>query len=223
MNLISLLRFTLIGILLCLLIGGSIFAPRELQANLLEIQQFVLAHEKWAVLIFFGFYILSMLMVFFPVAALTLLGGFLFGPVLGGICNLFGSLLCAVLAFLSSRYFISDWVAQRAGVKLNLVIEGVTREGWQFVALIRLIPVLPFHILNAALGLTRIRFWEYTLATFIFMMPVKLTYTYIGSLGEDFVRHPEQISMTKLTLALSLMIGVGFLPWIFKKIKNSKS
>ena len=222
MNLISVLRFILITILLCVLVVASIFAPGELKANLLEIQQFVSAHKQWSVLIFFGFYLLSLLMVFFPIAVLTLLGGFLFGPVLGGICNLLGSLLCAVLAFLSSRYFMSAWVAERAGVKLNLVIEGVTREGWRFVALIRLIPVLPFHLLNAALGLTRIRLGEYTLATFIFMMPVKLTYTYIGSLGEDFVRHPEQISMTKLMLAVSLMIVVGFLPWVFKKIRHSK-
>jgi uncharacterized membrane protein YdjX (TVP38/TMEM64 family) len=222
MNFVTLLRYSLIAILVCGLVTASIFAPRELQANLLEMQQFVHQHKQWAILAFFGLYIISMLLVFCPVAILTLLGGFLFGPILGGFCNLFGSLLCAVLAFLASRYFISEWVAERAGVKLNLLIEGVTKEGWRFIALIRLIPVLPFHLLNAALGLTKIRLGEYTLATFIFIMPVKLTYTYIGSLGENFVRNPEQISIGKLIFAVSLMVGVGFLPWIFKKFRSPK-
>jgi uncharacterized membrane protein YdjX (TVP38/TMEM64 family) len=211
-----------IAILICVLLAASILAPRELQAHLLAIQDFVEQHYVLSVLAFFGLYIISMLLIFFPVAVLTLLGGFLFGPIWGGIFTVVGSLLCALTTFIVSRYFMSHWVEQRAGMRLKLIMDGVTREGWRFVALVRLVPILPFHILNALLGLTRIRFWEYTFATFIFMLPVKLTYTYVGSLGEDFVRHPDQLPLTKLMLASSLMIVVGCLPWFLRRFRRRR-
>lgn len=207
-------------ILAVLLLAASIFAPRELHAHLLEIKLFVAEHPVWAPLIFLGFYLIGLLLVFFPVAVLTLLGGFLFGSVWGAVYNILGSLICALLAFIASRYFLSDWVREKGGLKLRVIMDGVSREGWRFVAIVRLIPILPFHLLNALLGLTKIGIIQYTFISLLFMAPVKLTYTYIGSLGEDFVLNPGQLPITKLVVAVSLMIGVGCLPFLIKRIRG---
>ena len=207
-------------LLLLLLLAASIFAPRELQSHLLEIKLFVAQHPVWSPLVFLGLYLIGLMLVFFPVAVLTLLGGFLFGPIWGSVYNILGSLTCALLAFIASRYFLSHFVRERAGVKLRVIMDGVSHEGWRFVAVIRLIPILPFHLLNALLGLTRIGIVQYTFVSLIFMAPVKLTYTYIGSLGEDFVLNPGQLPITKLVVAVSLMTGIACLPFLIKRIRR---
>ncbi|WP_232220416.1 VTT domain-containing protein [Legionella tunisiensis] len=62
----------------------------------------------------------------------------------------------------------TDWFASRRGPKINKLISGVERSGWQFVALIRLIPIIPFNLVNYGLGLTQIKFRHYVITTFIF-------------------------------------------------------
>ena len=80
-------------------------------------------------------------------------------------------LLGATLAFLMARVIGADWMAQRLGGRLRRVIDGVAAEGWRFVALMRLVPLVPFNLLNYALGLTRISLPAYVLASAICMLP----------------------------------------------------
>ena len=82
--------------------------------------------------------------------------GALFGPLWGTVVNLVGGTLGAALAFLAARYLAADWVARRAGGRLRQVVEGVEAEGWRFVALVRLVPLIPFNLAKYALGLRRI-------------------------------------------------------------------
>ena len=50
-----------------------------------------------------------------------------------------------------------DWVEERLSGRLARIKAGVDAEGWRFVAFVRLVPIIPFNLLNYALGLTRIR------------------------------------------------------------------
>ena len=86
---------------------------------------------------------------------LGLAGGALFGPVWGTVCNLVGATLGATAAFLLARIAAGEWVARRAVGRLRRLMEGVTAE-WRFVALMRLVPLVPFNLLNYARGLTGI-------------------------------------------------------------------
>ena len=81
--------------------------------------------------------------LFLPGAVITLAGGALFGPVWGTLWNLSGATLGALLAFLIARHLGADWVAQRAGPRLRNLNEGVSAEGWRFVAFVRLVPLFP--------------------------------------------------------------------------------
>ena len=112
-----------------------------------------------------------------PGLLLTFAGGVLFGPVYGSVYNLTGATLGATLAFLTARYIAHDWVTEHTGKRAGQLIAGVEREGWRFVALTRLVPVLPFNLLNYALGLTNIRLSHYIVTSFIFMIPSCAAYT----------------------------------------------
>ena len=65
--------------------------------------------------------------------------------------------------------------------KFAAIDEAVAREGFKIVFLLRLSPVFPFNLLNYALGLTKIPFWKYALASALGMIPGGLTYVYLGS------------------------------------------
>ena len=72
------------------------------------------------------------------------------------VWNLAGATLGATAAFLLARTVAGEWVARRVGGRLRRLVDGVTAEGWRFVALMRLVPLVPFNLLNYALGLTGI-------------------------------------------------------------------
>ncbi len=148
---------------------------------------------------------------FLPGSILTLLGGALFGPVAGTFYNLTGATIGAILAFLIARYLAYDWVEKKTGGRLKQLLLGVQDEGWRFVAFTRLVPLLPFNLLNYALGLTAIRFLHYVIATYIFMLPGALAYTYLGYIGKEAATGGDNL-IQKVMIAVTLLGIVAFLP-----------
>ncbi len=158
--------------------------------------------------------------VFLPGSVMTLAGGALFGPVLGTLYNLIGATIGATLAFLLARYLASDWVEQKTGGRLNRLKEGVEQEGWRFVAFVRLVPLFPYNLLNYALGLTRLRLTHYIIASFLFMLPGALAYTYLGYAGREAITGGEGL-IQKGLLALALLAMAAFLPRMINMWRHS--
>ena len=157
--------------------------------------------------------------LFLPGSVITLAGGALFGPVLGTFYNLTGATLGAVLAFLISRYLASDWIEDKAGGRVKQLINGVEGEGWRFVAFVRLVPLFPFNLLNYALGLTKIRLLHYLIATYVFMLPGTIAYTYLGYAGREAIGGGERL-IQKILIALALLAVVAFLPRVIGNIRR---
>jgi uncharacterized membrane protein YdjX (TVP38/TMEM64 family) len=156
--------------------------------------------------------------LFLPGAIITLAGGALFGPIWGTVYNLTGATAGAALAFLAARYLASDWVQRKAGGRTRQLVQGVEKEGWRFVAFVRLVPLFPFNLLNYALGLTRISLAQYIVASFVFMLPGALAYTYLGYAGREALGGGEA-TMQKALLALALLGTVAFLPRLVKRLR----
>ena len=157
--------------------------------------------------------------LFLPGAVITLAGGALFGPVWGTLWNLSGATLGALLAFLIARHLGADWVARRAGPRLRSLNDGVSAEGWRFVALVRLVPLFPFNLLNYALGLTRIPLLAYVLASAIFMLPGALAYTWLGYAGREALAGGEGI-VRNILIALALVSALAFLPRLIRRLRT---
>jgi uncharacterized membrane protein YdjX (TVP38/TMEM64 family)/rhodanese-related sulfurtransferase len=168
-------------------------------------------------IVFMAIYALGTVL-FLPGSIITLAGGALFGPVWGTVYNLTGATAGAAVAFLAARYLASDWVHRRAGGRTRQLIEGVEKEGWRFVAFVRLVPLFPFNLLNYALGLTRISLAQYIVASFVFMLPGAIAYTYLGYAGREALGGGEGM-MQKGLLALALLGTVAFLPRLVKRLR----
>jgi len=207
---ILLLVFIVVGITLAVIFRD------QLDVNV--IQNWIEEAGSAAPLLFMFVYIVGTVF-FFPGAVLTLLGGALFGPVLGTVYNLTAATIGAMLSFLVARYLASDWVEKKTGGKLKQLMDGVEKEGWRFVAFTRLVPLFPFNLLNYGLGLTKIKFSHYSIATYIFMLPGAIAYTYLGYIGKEAATGGEGL-IQKAMLALALLGLVAFLPRLIGSIRK---
>lgn len=161
-------------------------------------------------------------LLFLPGSVFALAGGALFGPVWGTLWNLLGASLGASLAFVVARYLAFDWVARRIGGRLVQMFSGIEAEGWRFVAVVRLVPLFPFNLLNYALGLTRIPFTHYVLASLVCMLPGAVAYTWFGYAGNDVLSGSETAVRDGL-LALGVLALVAFLPRLVRRCPAAKA
>jgi len=186
--------------LVWLLYGGRLTAP-EIEAGIRELGLF-------APLVFVATFALATVF-FVPGSLFGLAGGMLFGPLWGTAWNLTGGTIGAVLAFLAARFGAGDWIAANAAGRLKTILAGVEAEGWRFVALARLVPIVPFTLLNYLLGLTRIPFSHYVVTTLACMVPGALAYAWLGHAGRA-VMAGENDALRYGTLGLAMLAIVAF-------------
>lgn len=160
--------------------------------------------------------------VMVPGSIFDLVGGALFGPYLGSALNLAGGSLGAVLAFLVARYVARDWVEARAGRRTKSIIKSVDADGWQFVAFVRLVPIFPYNVMNYLLGLTRIPFHHYLIATVVFMSPSTIIYTWIGVAGREALAGDAN-NLRYALLALGLLGVMLMVPRFYKRYRRTRS
>ena len=156
--------------------------------------------------------------LFFSGALLSLAGGALFGPVWGTVFNLSGAVAGSALAFLIARTLGGDWIARRLGGRLKRVIEGVEAEGWRFVALTRLVPLVPFNLLNYALGLTRIPLASYVVASAVCMLPGAIAFTWLGYAGRSAAAGDASALRYGL-FGLGGLAAIAFLPRLVRRFR----
>lgn len=213
----KLLRF---GLLITLIIGISLAFIYRDQLDTVALESWVNEAGIAGPLVFMLIYIVGTVF-FFPGSILTLIGGALFGPVLGTFYNLTSATIGAAISFLIARYLMSDWVEKKTGGRLKRLKDGIENEGWRFVAFVRLVPLFPFNLLNYALGLTRIRFSHYVIATYICMLPGGFAYTYLGYAGKEIVAGDDVTQIMQIVLlALALLAVVFFLPRLISAMRK---
>lgn len=211
----KILRFGLSMVLIAGIIAMVVYRD-QLDATVLE--DWVKSAGVLGPVLFMVLYAIGTIL-FFPGSILTLAGGALFGPVWGTVFNLTGATIGAAISFVLARHLLSDWVESKTGGRMKQLKDGVENEGWRFVAFVRLVPLFPFNILNYALGITRIKFWHYVIATYIFMLPGAIAYTYIGYIGKEAATGGEGL-IQKSLLGLALLAIVSFLPRLISTLRQ---
>lgn len=139
----------------------------------------------WGPLAFIGGYALATVALV-PGSLLTLAAGAVFGVAAGTAYVFAGAVLGTTLAFLLARRAARQAVERRiAGdPRFERIDAAVARNGRKIVFLLRLSPLLPYNLLNYALGLTRVRLTDYVVAS-VGMLPGTLLYVYSGRVIGD--------------------------------------
>ncbi|KAL3507983.1 hypothetical protein ACH5RR_033365 [Cinchona calisaya] len=122
-----------------------------------------------------------------PASILTLGGGYLFGLPVGFVADSLGATIGAAAAFLLGRTIGRTFVISKLKdyPRFQAVAIAIQRSGFKIVLLLRLVPLLPFNMLNYLLSVTPVPFGEYLLASWLGMMPITLALVYVGTTLKD--------------------------------------
>ena len=143
---------------------------------------------------------------------LTVVGGIVFGTVTGFCLSSLATTLGGTVALYSTRYLFHDLVRRRFTGQVDMVNKGIEKEGAFYLFGLRMIPVIPFWLLNLVVGLTSMRVSVFMLATFCGMIPVLLILSYTGNeLGDIGSFSFAEVFTPGLILALSLLASLPFL------------
>lgn len=162
---------------------------------------------------------------------LTLVYGWYFGVLRGVLLVSFASTTGATLAFLLSRFLFRDAITRRFGDRLDKFNQALEREGPFFLFTLRLIPAVPFFVINAVMGLTPIRTRTFWWVSQLGMLPGTSVYVYAGSSVPDLQRLADQglsavFSPSRLTQIVIAFAVLGIFPlavrWLGKLLSPAK-
>lgn len=149
-----------------------------------QLQQVLQQTGGWAPVLYIGLFVL-LPAFFFPVAVLALAGGLLFGLWWGSVYTFIGAVLNCALMFLLARYVGRSQVQRLVEQKLSpqwqrrlQMADG--KEGFLLLIILRLIPAVPYNLINYTFGLTGISFSSYLLASAIGIIPGTFAFINIG-------------------------------------------
>ncbi|NDH55060.1 MAG: TVP38/TMEM64 family protein, partial [Betaproteobacteria bacterium] len=133
------------------------------------------------VLAFFAIYVAVTGLSLPGAVIMTLAAGAIFGLAWGAVIVSFASSVGATLAFMASRFLLRDWVQNRFGRQLAAINAGVEKDGAQYLFTLRLIPAVPFFVINLAMGLTPLRTWTFYWVSQAGMLAGTLVYVNAGT------------------------------------------
>jgi uncharacterized membrane protein YdjX (TVP38/TMEM64 family) len=191
-RLISLIAIVLVGFILARILNIPGESEIRVEVRLLG------AYAPWA---FIGIYALATL-IFIPKAVLSVVAGATFGLSLGLLYVLAGAMIGAIAAFLISRFLARESMGRLAGQHLLRLDAMIAKNAFLGIVIARLIPVIPFTLINYVAGLTAIGWGTFTIASALGMLPGTFVYVSLGAFGS----HPRSwqfISAVILVLALA--------------------
>ena len=189
--------------------GSRLFNPdlyRQLMAN----------SPILVALLFAAVYVLATALSLPGAALLTLIAGGLFGLGWGLLIVSFASTIGASLAFLVSRTLLRDWVQAKFSSQLKRINAGVEKDGAFYLFTLRLIPLVPFIVINLVFGLTKVRLWTFYWVSQVGMLAGTAVYVNAGAeLGAL-----EELSIKGVmspTILLAFILLAAF-PWLARKL-----
>ena len=158
----------------------------------------------WVLPAYFGLYI-ALTVCFVPTQALSISSVVVWGWALGGLVELLAATTSAVFPFLIARGTLRESIVARLE-KHRTVSEVLDREGFTLLLVLRVVPILPFTVLNYAAGLTSLRLWQYIVGTLIGMIPSTFIFAYFVHAVLEGVMQPRQVVTRGLLAGLLLAI-----------------
>jgi pyruvate/2-oxoglutarate dehydrogenase complex dihydrolipoamide dehydrogenase (E3) component/uncharacterized membrane protein YdjX (TVP38/TMEM64 family) len=183
-----------------------------LQRHQATLERWIGAHPLQAAGLYLAAYVLVCALSLPGAAVMTLAGGALFGLGRGTLLASLASTLGALAAFLLARWLFAAAVRRRFAPRLAAVDRGVARDGAFYLASLRLVPVVPFVLVNLLMALTPIRAWTYTWVSLLAMFPATLAYVNAGT-ALARIDSPGDVLSPRLLGALLLL---ALLPWLLR-------
>lgn len=193
-------------LIFCILVTVlAIYGWRRLDPQLMRVS--LDAVGWWAPVLYLVVYSLGTLLLL-PSTPLNLMGGALFGTVWGTVWASLGAILAAIIAFRFSRTVGREAIARRMAQGWQALDAELQQGGLFYLFAIRLLPIVPYGVVNLAAGLSGIRFRDYVLGTLLGTVPGILPIVMVGSSGRQALETGEVWPVfAALTLTGMLVAG----------------
>ena len=215
-------KLLILAIFIALIYGFyALNLQQYLDLNYLKDQQQVLTtyaqdYPVESIGLFMLVYIVVTAMSFPGAALLTLLSGAIFGLVTGTIVVSFASTIGATCAFLFSRYLLRDSIKNKFPQKFEAINQGIQKEGAYYLFTLRLVPIFPFFIINAVMGLTTLRTLTFFWVSQLGMLAGTAIYV---NAGTELAKIESLSGILSPSIFASFCL-LGLFPILAKKIVN---
>ncbi len=171
----------------------------------------------WAfAFVFFVLYVLVTAASIPGALVMTLLAGALFGFIWGVLIVSFASTIGATLSFLAARFFLRKSIVEKFSTQCEKINKGIKKDGAFYLFALRLVPVVPFFVINVVMGLTQMRVVVYMLVSQLGMLVGTCAYVNIGRSLAD-INNVSGLLSTRVLLSL---LVVAIIPIVSKKVLN---
>ena len=175
-----------------------------------ELQDLVARHAILTAALFILIYALAVALSVPGAIVLTMTSGFLFGSLWGAFCAVIGATAGATILYLAARTALGDSLRRRAGGMVRRLEAGFRDNALSYLLVLRLVPVVPFWIVNLAAAVLEVPLGTYLLGTFLGIIPGAFVYAQVGAgLGSVFDAGGRPTLAGVLTPQVLLALG-GF-------------
>lgn len=208
--------------------GYQLFNMREMQLHGDNISMFVAEHWILAPIFYFFIYIAFVCISAPGAFILTLIGGFLFGPVVGGAL----ATIAGTLGALSLYEIMHRALGKDVGVRLlpfaDEIKNGFNDHGFFYMVILRVAPIFPFWVTNLVPALLGISRRVNLLTTFFGIAPACFVYAGTGAASSSLLQRGHLLTIDSLLtdnailLPLNGIVIVGVLPLILSLLRSGK-
>ena len=208
------------------------------------LMEFVAGNSVLAAVSYVLIYIAAVAFSLPGAALLTILGGFLFGWLFGGILTVIAATIGAIAIFLVTRTALGDALARRAGPWMEKLSGGFREDAFNYMLFLRLVPVFPFWLVNIAPAVAGVGLATYTLTTLIGIIPGTFAFSALGSGLDSIITEQQSVFQScvadkgtancelaldagalvtpQLLAAFSALGVVSLIPVVMKKLRARK-
>jgi uncharacterized membrane protein YdjX (TVP38/TMEM64 family) len=170
------------------------------------IKSWLKAAGNWAPITYILVYVVATILVL-PSTALNLTGGAIFGPWLGTCWTSVAAIIAAIASFIFARTIGREIVARKLAGRWQAIDAEVRQGAIFYMFAIRLMPILPYGLVNLAAGLTSISFKDYLVGTALGTVPGILPFVMLGSSGLKAIRTGEILPLLVALALIGMLVG----------------
>ena len=171
-----------------------------------SIQSWLRKAGIWAPIIYIIIYSISTILLL-PSTALNLTGGAIFGPWMGTVWTSIAAIIAATIAFIFTRTVGREAIKKRLAGKWEAMDAEIRQGGIFYMSAIRLLPIIPYGLVNFAAGLTSVTFKDYLLGTMIGTVPGVLPFVMLGSYGLKALKTGDILPLIGALSLIGLLVG----------------
>ncbi|HKQ25225.1 MAG TPA: FAD-dependent oxidoreductase [Burkholderiales bacterium] len=213
-------RLILVGVIAALIAAfvlfdlGQYFSLAYLKSQQVRIDAWYHAHPALTIAAFFLVYVAVTALSLPWATVMTLAAGAVFGVLWGTVIVSFASSIGATLAFVASRFVLRESIQAKFGDKLKTINAGIERDGAFYLFTLRLVPAVPFFVINLAMGLTSIKTRTFYWVSQVGMLAGTIVYV---NAGTQIAQIESAAGILSPALIASFTL-LGIFPLIAKKI-----